>query len=178
MAKQWNQFAIVLLLATLLLASCIYPLTMHSREGEKLDGQWSFGQGGGGSIQVFASDGEVLIGRLEPVARRLFFDSYEKIFGAGSIDAEGPDLSAYGNGLWGPLGSSNALLDTVYGESFDPAAGQSQRTVSGPLFYWIAKLQGDKQPFMQCFLIGSSHSARGLGRCKSAGGKEYTVEFY
>jgi hypothetical protein len=68
-------------------------------------------------------------------------------------------------------------LDTVYGESFDPAAGQSQRAVSGPLFYWIAKLQGDKQPFMQCFLIGSSHSARGLGRCKSAGGKEYTVEF-
>lgn len=78
MAKQWNQFAIVLLLATLFLSSCIYPLTMHSREGEKLDGQWSFGQGGGGSIQVFASDGEVLIGRLEPVARRLFFDNYEK----------------------------------------------------------------------------------------------------
>jgi len=176
MVTQWNQFAIVLWLATLL-SSCIYPLTMHSREGEKLDGRWRFGEGGGGLLQVFASDGEVLIGTLKPVARRIFFDSYEKMFGLGSIDADGPDLSAYGNGLWGPLGSSNALLDTVYGESFDPAAGQSQRTVTGPLFYWVGNLQGDKQTLMQCFMIGSSHSARGLGRCKSAGGKEYTVEF-
>lgn len=128
-------------------------------------------------MQVFASDGEVLIGTLEPVARRAFFDSYEKIFGPGSIDADGPDVSAYGNGLWGPPGSSNALLDTVYGESFDPTVGQSQRTVSGPLFYWIASLQSDQQTLMQCFLIGSSHSAHGLGRCKSVGGKEYTVEF-
>jgi hypothetical protein len=68
-------------------------------------------------------------------------------------------------------------LDTVYGESFDPAARQSQRAVTGALFYWIGNLQGDKQTLMQCFMIGSSHSARGLGRCKSAGGKEYTVEF-
>jgi hypothetical protein len=168
---------IVLLLVTLLLSSCVHRLTMHSRDGEKLDGRWRFGREGGGLIQVFASDGEMLVGALEPVARRTFFASYQKAFGHGSIDADGPDLSAFGNGLWGALGSSNALLDKAYGENFNPAAERSRSVVSGPLFYWTANLQGDKRTHMQCFLIGSSYSGRGLGRCKSAGGKEYTVEF-
>ncbi len=177
MASQWNKSAIVLLLATLLLPSCVYRLAMHARDGEKLDGQWRFGREGGGLMEVFSSDGEVLVGTLKPVARETFFEQYQKTFGRGSIDADGPDVSAYGNGLWRPPGSSNALLDMVYGESFNTAEGKSRRMVSGPLFYWTANLQGDKSFLMQCFLIGSSHSAHGLGRCKSASGKEYTVEF-
>ena len=168
---------VVLLLITLLLCSCVHRLTLHSRDGEKLNGRWRFGREGSGLIQVFAGDGEVLIGALDAVARRSFFERYQETFGRGSIAADGPDLSAYGNGLWSPLGSSNALLDMVYGESFNPAAEQSRSVVSGPLFYWTANLQGDKRTHMQCFLIGSSHSARGLGRCKSVAGKEYTVEF-
>ena len=169
--------AIALLLIALLLPSCIYKLTLHAPDGEKLDGQWHFGREGGGSIQVVATDGELLVGALEPVARRSFLDSYQDAFGRGSIGADGPDLSAYGNGLWVPPGSSNALLEMVYGENFNPEAEQSRRMVTGPLFYWRANLQGDRRTHMQCFLIGSSRTARGLGRCKSAGGKEYTVEF-
>ncbi|MGH7854328.1 MAG: hypothetical protein ACREP3_12855 [Candidatus Binatia bacterium] len=128
-------------------------------------------------IQVFTSDGEVLVGMLRPVARRNFFDSYQRTFGQGSIDAEGPDLSSYGNALLATPGHSNPLADVVYGESFDKPLGEAARTVTGPLFYWTAHLEGDKRTFMQCFLIGSSHSARGLGRCKGATGKEYTVSF-
>ncbi|HEY7716567.1 MAG TPA: hypothetical protein VIE90_18785 [Candidatus Binatia bacterium] len=171
-------FVIVVALLALFLTSCAYRLTLHARDGEKLDGEWRFGQEGGGFIQVFADDGEVLAGKLAAVPRENFLDGYRKTFGRGSIEAVGPDLSAYGNGLWGPLGSSsNALLDVVYGESFNPAANQSRNAVSGPLFYWIADLQGDRRTSMQCFLIGSSYSARGLGRCKNDGGQEYTVEF-
>jgi hypothetical protein len=150
---------------------------MHARDGEKLDGRWRFGREGGGLIQVFSSDGEVLVGKLSPVARRSFLETYQKTFGPDSIDAEGPDLSVHGNGLWRTLGGSNALMDVVYGESFNAAAGKSPRIVSGPLFFWTAHLQGDKRTLMRCFLIGSSYNAHGLGRCKSAAGKEYTVEF-
>jgi hypothetical protein len=49
--------------------------------------------------------------------------------------------------------------------------------VRGPLLYWTANLQGDKRTMMRCFLIGSSSTGRGLGRCKGRTGKEYTVEF-
>lgn len=168
---------IALLLITILLGSCVHRLTMHSRDGEKLDGRWRFGREGGGLIEVFAADGETLIGTLEPVARRFFFEGYKKTFGSDSIAAAGPDVSAYGNGLWSPPGSANPLLDTAYGENFNPAAPQSRRIISGPLFYWTAILQGDTRSHLQCFLIGSAHSARGLGRCKATSGKEYTVEF-
>jgi len=117
-----------------------------------------------------------LVGALRPVPRRNFFDGYQQTFGQGSIDAE-PDLSSYGNSLWSLPGYSNPLAEMVHGESFNTAAGATPRSITGPLFYWTASLQGDKRTLMQCFLIGSSHSARGLGRCKGIGGKEYTVEF-
>ncbi len=128
-------------------------------------------------MQVFGPDREVLVGAFTPVTRREFFANYQKTFGAGSIDADGPELSIYGNGFWGNLGSSNALVDVVYGENFNSAAGKSPQVVSGPLFYWTANLQGDKRTVMQCFLIGSSYTGHGLGRCKGIGSKEYTVEF-
>jgi hypothetical protein len=172
-----SRIATLLLLVHLLLASCAYRVTLHARDGEKLDGQWRFGYEGGALLELSASDGEVLVGALEALGRRNFFQRYQETFGHGSIDADGPDLSVYGNGLWGPLGRSNALLDMVHGESFNPAAMRSHNVIRGPLLYWTADLQGDRQTSMHCFLIGSAHTARGLGRCKSGDGKEYTVEF-
>ena len=166
-----------MIVAALLLSSCVHRLTMHSRDGERLDGRWRFAREGSALIQVFGSDGEVLVGMLMPVARRTFFESYQHAFGQGTIDAEAPDLSSYGNAFWSLPGSSNALGDVVFGQSFAPSAEASARIVAGPLFYWTANLQGDKRTSMRCFLIGSSHSARGLGRCKGTGGKEYTVQF-
>ena len=177
MKLRWSGYRITMIAAALLLSSCVHQLTMHSRDGEKLDGRWRFGREGTALIQVFSPDGEVLVGMLTPVARHVFFESYQHAFGQGSIDADGPDLSSYGNAFWSLPGSSNALGDVVYGESFDGAAGTSARVVAGPLFYWTANLQGDKRTSMYCFLVGSSHSARGLGRCKGASGKEYTVQF-
>ena len=161
----------------LFLASCVHPLTMHSKSGERLDGRWRFTRGDSGLMQVFSIDGEILIGPFNPVNRRDFFTYYQKTFGAGSIDADGPELSVYGNGFWPLLGSVNALGDAASGENYNGAAGTSRHMVSGPLFYWTANLQGDKRTVMQCFLIGSSYTGHGLGRCKGAEAKEYTVEF-
>jgi hypothetical protein len=167
----------VAILLALLLSSCAHRLILHARDGERLDGRWRFAREGGALIQVFGSDGEVLVGMLTPVARGVFLKDYQQTFGAGSIDTAGPELSSYGNALWLPPGTSNTLADVVYGETFDSTAAESARVVIGPLFYWTANLQGDKRTLMQCFLIGSSHSARGLGRCKGLAGKEYTVQF-
>ena len=129
-----------MLAATVLLSACAHKLTMHARDGEKLDGRWRFAREGSALMQVFGSDGEVLVGMLTPVARRAFFESYQSVFGRGAIAAETPDLSAYGHGFWMLPGTSNALTDVVYGDSFDAVGGQ---TVVGPLFYWTANLQGD-----------------------------------
>jgi hypothetical protein len=177
MISRWIKFLMVLVFSALLLSSCVHRLTMHARDGERLDGRWRFAREGNALIQIFSSDGEVLVGLLKPVARGKFFDSYQQTFGQGSIDAEGPELSSYGNALFATPGTSNALADVVYGESFDKTSGEGARSVTGPLIYWTAHLQGDKRTLMQCFLIGSSHSTRGLGRCKGASGKEYTVSF-
>jgi hypothetical protein len=176
MTRCWlNRVAIVFFI--LMLPSCVHRLSMHSRDGERLDGRWRFAREGTALIQVFSSDGEVLVGMLTPVARAAFFKTYQQTFGRGTIDAEGPDLSYMGNSFWSPPGSSNTLADVVYGESFNAAAKDSARMVTGPLFFWTADLQGDKRTYMQCFLIGSAHSASGVGRCKGTAGKEYTVEF-
>jgi hypothetical protein len=168
--------AILPIFPLLLLSACVYTVRMHARDGERLDGRWRFGREGSGLMQVFGSNGEVLVGTLTPVPRHRFFDSYQQTFGKGSIDAE-PDLSSYGNALWSVPGRQNPLNEIVQAENFDSAAGEPTRSVMGPLFYWTVNLEGDKRTSMQCFLIGSSLSARGLGRCKGAGGKEYTVEF-
>ena len=88
--KNWA----VMLLSAFMLTACVHPLTMHSQDGHRLDGRWRFAREGGGLIQVFSSDGEILVGALKPVDRRIFFESYPKVFGRGAIDAEGPDLSS------------------------------------------------------------------------------------
>lgn len=177
MKSHGRSYRIVSFIALLFLCSCAHRLTLHSRDGERLDGRWRFAREGSALIQVFGSDGEILVGMLRPVARHTFFKRYQHAFGQGAIDAVGPDLSSYGNALWSLPGSSNVLEDVVFGESFGPAAEAPRQNVSGPLFYWTASLEGDKRNVMDCFLIGSSHSGRGLGRCKGGSGKEYTVQF-
>ena len=168
------RFAIIL---TIFLAACTHSLTMHSRDGEKLDGRWRFAREGMRLLQVIGADGEVLVGAFNPVPRRTFFEKYQNTFGGDSIDADGPDLSAYGHVFGGLLGSSPTLVDIAYGESYNRLSGESMHVVKGPLQYWTASLQGDRRTTMQCFLIGSSSTGRGLGRCKGLSGKEYTVEF-
>jgi hypothetical protein len=166
--------SIAVLTTVLLMIGCTHKVTMRAKDGEMLDGRWRSGSEGSVSMQVMSSDGEVLVGVLTPTPRRAFFENYETIFGAGAIAAETADLSAYGQGFLILPGSANPLAEVVYGESFETAGAHS---VPGPLFYWTAHLQGDRRTSMQCFLIGSTHSSRGLGRCKGAGGKEYTVRF-
>jgi hypothetical protein len=161
----------------ILLTACVQPLTMHSLDGEKLDGRWRFAREGAGLIQVMGSDGEVLVGAFKPVPRRMFFEGYQKTFGGGSIDADGPDLSEFGNVFGGLLGNSSSLADVAYGENYNQDSGKPLHVVKGPLFYWTASLQGDRRTTMQCFLIGSSSTGHGLGRCKGRTGKEFTVEF-
>jgi hypothetical protein len=168
---------VLVVIVFLSLSACTYPLTMHSRDGEKLNGRWRFAREGTGLIQVIAADGEVLVGAFKPVPRRNFFESYQNAFGGGSINADGPDLFAYGNVFGGLLGSSSTLADIAYGENYNKSSGESIQTVRGPLLYWTASLQGDRRTMMQCFLIGSSSTGRGLGRCKGRTGTEYTVEF-
>ena len=162
--------------ALIILNSCVNQLTMHARDGERLDGKRRFAREGSGLIEVEGSAGELLVGTFNPVPRHIFFDGYQKAFGGGTIDADGPDVSGFGNAFAGVLGNSNALMDTAYGENYNSAAGKPV-VVTGPLFYWTANLRGDRRTTMQCFLIGSSYTGRGLGRCKGASGKEYTVQF-
>ena len=150
---------------------------MHSLDGERLDGRWRFAREGTGLIQVMGSEGEVLVGAFKPVPRRMFFESYQKTFGGGSIDADGPDLSEFGNVFGGLLGNSSSLADVAYGENYNQGSGKPLHVVKGPLFFWTASLQGDRRTTMQCFLIGSSSTGHGLGRCKDRTGKEFTVEF-
>lgn len=166
----------LLLGGTLWASGCANNLTMYARDGEKLDGKWRFGREGGGLIQVVGTAGEVLVGTFNPVPRKAFLEGYQRTFGGGTIDTDGPDISAFGNPFAGMLFTPNALLDVAQSESYNVESGKTVQTVSGPLFYWTANLRGDKRTTMLCFLIGSSYTGRGLGRCKG-GEKEYTVEF-
>ena len=158
-------------------AACTHRMTMQSLDGERLDGRWRFAREGTGLIQIIALDGEVLVGAFKPVTRRNFFDHYQNTFGGSSIDADGPDLAAFGHVFGGLLGGSSTLVDVAYGENYNKSSGDSVQAVKGPLLYWTANLQGDRRTIMQCFLIGSSSTGHGLGRCKGRTGKEYTVEF-
>ena len=65
----------------------------------------------------------------------------------------------------------------AFGETFDSARSGSEIEVRGPLFYWTASLRGDQGTTMGCFLIGSSYTGHGFGKCKSNAGNEYSVEF-
>ena len=62
----WSRTRSVLLFigALISLNSCVNQLTMHARDGEKLDGKWRFAREGSGLIEVEGSAGELLAGRL------------------------------------------------------------------------------------------------------------------
>jgi hypothetical protein len=160
----------------MILSACSQRLVLHSLDGERLEGKWRYARGGTGLLELAAAQDETLVGKFKTVSRAIFLEAYQKAFGDGTIAADGPDLSAFGNAFTGVLGSSNTLVDTAYGENFNPASGKASQVVAGPLFYWAASLHGDKTA-MQCFLIGSAYTGHGLGRCKASAGKEYTVEF-
>jgi hypothetical protein len=163
-------------LPALILSACSQRLVLHSLDGERLEGRWRYARAGDGLLRVAAAQDEILVGTFKTVSRGTFFEAYQIAFGAGTIAANGPDLSAFGNVFAGMLGSANTLVDAAYGENFNPASGKSGQVVTGPLFYWTASLEGDKRA-MECFLIGSAYTGHGLGRCKARTGKEYTVEF-
>lgn len=165
-----------LLITFLFLSACVHKLSMHSKDGQILTGRYRFGAGDSGLIQVTGPGGELLNGRFTRVSRAAFVDSYHAAFGLGSIAVYGPEMSDK-SPFAGVFGSSSALPDSAHGERFNKSGGQSEISVHGPLFYWNASLIGERGSKMVCYLIGSSYTGHGFGKCKSDPGQEYTVEF-
>jgi hypothetical protein len=166
-----------LALAALFFSACSYPMSMTSLEGEKFSGRYRLGRDDSWLMQIHGPENEVLIGRMIRVDRTVFAQDYEKSFGRGTIDMDGPDLSRHSSAFGGLLGRSSAFHETAYAEPSDSSSGLAGKSVSGPLFYWLASLQGDRRLALGCFLIGSAYTGHGIGRCKSQSGKEYSVEF-
>jgi hypothetical protein len=166
-----------LLGVALLCVACSHPMSMISVDGEKFSGRYRLGREGTGLMQIYGPDNEVLIGRFIRVDRTVFAQGYEKAFGQRTIETDGPDLSRHVNAFGGLLGNSSTFHETAYSESNLSVPGQTARSVSGPLFYWTASLQGDRRLVLGCFLIGSAYTGHGFGRCKSQTGKEFHVDF-
>ena len=170
-------FRLLLLAATLACFACSYPMTMLSSDGERFSGRYRFGREGTGLMEIYGPDNEVLIGRFVRVDRTIFLHDYEKAFGRHTVEADGPDLSRYSNTFGGLLGSSSTFHETAYAEPTQGVPSQPGKSVSGPLFYWTASLQGDRRMALGCYLIGSAYTGRGFGRCKSQTGREFHVDF-
>ena len=154
-------------------SACVNNLTLQSPDGEEFHGRYRFARGNTALVEITGSEGELWRGKFAGVPRAAFIESYEQVFGRGSIAADRTDLSAYGNAFAGMVGSSYALTDAAYGET----AGATPIVVKGPLFYWTAVLNGRQGHTMNCYLIGSASTGGGFGRCKNHRGKEYTVRF-
>lgn len=167
---------ILFALAFFFVAGCVHDLSMHSQDGQNFSGRYRFAAGDSGLIQVSGPDGELFSGQFAPISRANYIDGYREVFGLGSISVAEPEISD-GNPFAGVFGSSSALPDLAHGETFDPAARKSQTTVRGPLLYWSAFLSGERGTRMLCYLIGSSYSGPGFGKCKTDPGHEYTVQF-
>jgi hypothetical protein len=165
-----------MVLFLLMSSACVHKLTLQSADGEKLQGRYRFARENTALVDISGSDGEVWSGKFAGVARVFFIESYEQVFGRGSITLDGPDVSAYGNAFAGMVGSSYALTDSAF-EVTATGPGTVRNRVTGPLFYWTAVLNGNRGTTMNCYLIGSSSTGGGFGRCRSHVGKEYTVEF-
>ena len=163
-----------ILCAALLFCACSHPMSVVSLDGEKFAGRYRFSREGTGLMQIHGPEDEVLIGRFLRVDRTVFAQDYEKAFGRRTIETDGPDLSRHVNAIGGLLGNSSAFHETAYAE---PTHGIPSQSVSGPLFYWTASLQGDRRMVLGCFLIGSAYTGHGFGRCKSQTGKEFHVDF-
>lgn len=165
------------LLASCYLTACSHSLTMHARDGEQLLGRYRHSREGRGLMQVARPDGEILFGTFFKIDRTTFVNGYEKAFGRGSIEWDGPDLSAAGSAFSGLLGISYATGESASGQQFNAPPGKTATVVSGPLFYWTAFLESDRRTSMRCYLIGSIYTGNGFGRCVNHQGMEYSVEF-
>ena len=173
-----NRFRVLLIICgALLTCACSHPMSVVSLDGEQFFGRYRFGREGTGLMQVYGPENEVLIGRFIRVDRTVFVQGYENAFGRRTIETDGPDLSRHVNAFGGLLGNSSTFHETAYAEPNQGAPGQAARSVSGPLFYWTASLQGDRRLALGCFLIGSAYTGHGFGRCKSQSGKEFHVDF-
>jgi hypothetical protein len=164
-------------IVALFLSACAYPMTMTSLEGEKFTGRYRVGREDGGLMQIYGPENEVLIGRFSRVGRTDFVENYEKTFGRGTIELDGSDLSRHSATIGGMLGTASIFHETAYADPVAAAAGKPTKVISGPLFYWVASLQGDRRSVLGCFLIGSSYTGSGFGRCKNQSGKEFLVDF-
>ena len=173
-----NGFGLLILLgAALICCACSHPMSVVSIDGEKFSGRYRFGREGTGLMQIYGPENEVLIGRFIRVDRTVFVQDYEKAFGRRTIEADGPDLSQHVNAFGGLLGNASTFHETAYAEPSHGVTGLPGKSVSGPLFYWTASLQGDRRLVLGCFLIGSAYTGHGFGRCKSQTGKEFHVDF-
>ena len=173
--KEFGYFSAAVL--ALYLSACAYPMSLTSLEGQKFAGRYRFGREDTGLMQVYGPENEMLIGRFARVGRTDFVENYEKTFGRGTIELDGPDLSRHGGTIGGMLGTASTFHETAYADPVAAAAGKPTKAISGPLFYWVASLQGDRRSVLGCFLIGSSYTGSGFGRCKSQTGQEFHVEF-
>lgn len=105
---------------------------MTSSDGEGLSGRYRFARENTGLIEVTGADSRDLDGKFVRVDRGSFVDLYQQTFGGGLITVDGPDLPA--SVFSGLFGSSYALTDGAYGETFDNLSGNSEILVKGPLF--------------------------------------------
>ena len=72
---------------------------------------------------------------------------------------------------------TSGFHETAYADLGAAAEGKPTKSITGPLFYWVASLQGDRRTVLGCFFIGSSYTGGGFGRCKSQAGEEYNIDF-
>lgn len=173
--KRANYLAVALL--AVFLGACSHPMTMKSPEGVSYDGRYRFGRDDSGLMQIYGPGNEILVGRFARVGRTAFVESYEKSFGRGTIELDGPDLSRHAGSLGGVMGPTTGFHETAYADPVAAAEGRPSKSITGPLFYWVASLEGDRRTVMGCFLIGSSYTGGGFGRCKSQAGHVYNIEF-
>jgi hypothetical protein len=157
----------------LISSACVRTLTLQSPDSETLHGRYRLARENTALVEIIGPHGEVWSGKFAGVARGVFIESYEQVFGRGSIAADRTDVSAYGNAFAGMVGNSYALTDAAHEET----AGATPIVVKGPLFYWTAVLNGHQGHTMNCYLIGSASAGGGFGRCKNHIGKEYNVRF-
>ena len=168
---------LALVLTLLMLAGCSHPMTMKSPEGVTYDGRYRFSRDDSGLMQIHGPENEVLLGRFDRVGRTAFVENYEKAFGRGTIELDGPDLSRHAGSLGGVIGPTSGFHETAFADPAAAAEGRPSKSITGPLFYWVASLQGDRRTVLGCFLIGSSYTGSGFGRCKSQSGQEYDIDF-
>ena len=85
-------------------------------------------------MQIYGPDNEVLIGSFARVGRTTFVESYQKAFGRGTIELDGPDLSPHAGSLNGFLGPTSGFHETAYADLGAAAEGKPTKSITGPLF--------------------------------------------